>query len=148
MDYFECTERFTTDVRITEGGRGGGGYCTVSQVTTVPPFAEVGVELCCCDWKFLLLGPHQALTTYCNCQQRNRQVSRVDHCWVAEARAGSTVFHILSCHHYDRCGVLQTQNYCLQAFYNFSHDRDFAMSVVNSDIMESFIVACIVQTNR
>lgn len=43
---------------------------------------------------------------------------------------------------------MQTQNYCLQAFFNLAHNKEFAMSIVNSDLMEDFIVSCMVNTNR
>lgn len=48
----------------------------------------------------------------------------------------------------DRSGVLRTQNYCLQAFFNLAHNKAFAMSIVTSDLMEDFIVACMVHTSR
>ncbi|CAM9501852.1 unnamed protein product, partial [Hapterophycus canaliculatus] len=47
-----------------------------------------------------------------------------------------------------RIGVLQTQNYCLQAFCNMTHNKDFAASIASDPIlMEDFIVGCMVHTN-
>lgn len=48
----------------------------------------------------------------------------------------------------DRSTVLYTQNYCLQALFNLVHNKEFAKSIVDSDMIERFIVACMVQTNR
>lgn len=48
-----------------------------------------------------------------------------------------------------RSGVLQTQNYCLQAFCNMAHNKDFAASIASDqEMMEGFIVGCMVHNNR
>lgn len=47
-----------------------------------------------------------------------------------------------------RAGVPQTQNYCLQAFCNMAHNKDFAASIASDpEMMEDFIVGCLVHTN-
>lgn len=47
-----------------------------------------------------------------------------------------------------RAGVPQTQNYCLQAFCNMAHNKDFAASIASDpEMMEGFIVGCLVHTN-
>lgn len=47
-----------------------------------------------------------------------------------------------------RAGVPQTQNYCLQAFCNMAHNKDFAASIASDpEMMEGFIVGCMVHTN-
>ena len=47
-----------------------------------------------------------------------------------------------------RAGVPQTQNYCLQAFGNMAHNKDFAASIASDpEMMEDFIVGCLVHTN-
>lgn len=47
-----------------------------------------------------------------------------------------------------RAGVPQTQNYCLQAFCNMAHNKDFAASIASDqELMGGFIVGCLVHTN-
>lgn len=48
----------------------------------------------------------------------------------------------------NRSGLPQTQNYCLQAFFNMAHNEDFAKAIAKSHLMEAFIIGCMGHTTR
>lgn len=71
-----------------------------------------------------------------------KNVANYDICAVVRFR---WVMHVIRV---SRSGLPQTQNYCLQAFFNMTRNEDFAMALAKSHMVEAFIVGCMVHTAR